>query len=145
MMFSLKSFFIKKGTHYSGFRFVPFIKCNEMTIGVKFTDSCRYLGNTVQMSEQVNKLCGFGAILHHRNSLRIGWRYDPIADKVILYTYEYKNQERTIQRFDEVRINQTKRIKIKSKKTYWFGKYLYPYFGGKAAAPHDIEIKICFL
>lgn len=144
-MFSLKTYTIKKGRHYSGFRFRPFIKCKDITVAVKFTDSCRYLGNTVQMSEQVNKLCGFGAILHHRNSLRIGWRYDPIADKVLLYTYEYKNKERTIQRFDEVRINQTKRIKIKSKKAYWFGKYLYPYFGGKAPAPHDMEIKICFL
>lgn len=144
-MFSLKTYIIKKGKHYSGFRFRPFIRCKEITVAVKFTDSCRYLGNTVQMTEQINKLCGFGAILHHMNSIRIGWRYDPINDVIKLYTYEYRNKERIIEPFDEVRINQTKKIKLKSKKVYWFGKYLLPYYGGKAAAPHQIKIKLSFL
>jgi hypothetical protein len=26
-----------------------------------------------------------------------------------------------------------------------YGKYLFPYFGGKAAAPHKIKIKLSFL
>jgi hypothetical protein len=144
-MFGLKSYTIKKGKHYSGFRFIPFFKCKEITVAVNFTDSCRYLGNTVQMSEQINKLCGFGAILHHRNSIRIGWRYDPINDKVDLFTYEYKDSERLITKFDSVRINQTKKIRLKSLKTYYFGCYKWPYFGGKSPAAHDMEIKILFL
>jgi hypothetical protein len=97
------------------------------------------------MTEQINKLCGFGAILHHRNSIRIGWRYDPINDVIKLYTYEYRNGERIVNPLDEVKINQTKKIKLKSKKVYWFGCYRFPYFGGKAPAPHDMKIKLSFL
>lgn len=116
-----------------------------MTVIVNFDESCRYLGNTIQMTEQINKLCGFGAILHHRNSIRIGWRYDPINDIIKLYTYEYRKGERIVNPLDEVKINQTKKIKLKSKKVYWFGCYRYFYFGGKVPAPHDMKIKLSFL
>lgn len=145
-MLGLKSYKIKKGQHYSGFRFRPFIKRKSITVAVEFTDSCRYIGNTLQMTEQINKLCGFGAILHHRNSIRIGWRYDPIKDIVKLYIYEYRKGERLEPKlFDIARIGQVKKLKLKSKKVYWFGKYLFPYFGGKSPAPHDIKIKLSFL
>jgi len=143
-MYGLKEFLVKKGRHYSGFRFRPFIRCKSITVAFKFTDSCRYLGNTIQMTEQINKLCGFGAILHHRNSIRIGWRYDPINDHILLYTYEYKKGVRIVDKFDKVKIGQTKKLKLKSKKVYWFGCYRFPYFGGKSPAPHDMKINLSF-
>ena len=144
-MFGLKEYVIKKGKHYSGFRFRPFIKCKEITVAVKFTDSCRYLGNTVEMSEQLNKLVGFGSIFHHKNSIRIAWRYNPIKDKVELFIYEYLRGERMESQFDEMRIGQTKKLRLKSRKAYWFGKFLFFYFGGKYPAPHDMKIKLSFL
>ena len=145
MMFDMKEYTIKKGKHFSGFRYRPFIKRKEVEVAFMFTDSCRYLGNTVQMSEQINKLCGFGSIFHHKNSIRIGWRYSPINDVVKLYKYEYKDGERTVEVFDEVRINSVKSLKIKSKKAYWFGCYRFPYFGGKSPTPHEMKIKLSYL
>ena len=143
-MFGLKEYRIKKGKHYSGFRFRPFIRKSEMTVIVNFDESCRYLGNTIQMTEQINKLCGFGSILHHRNSIRIGWRYCPFNDHILLYTYEYKKGVRIIDKFDKVRIGQTKKLKLKSKRVYWLGCYRFPFFGGKAPAPNNLKINLSF-
>jgi len=145
-MVGLKTYEIRKNKHYSGFRFCPFIRCKEITIAVKFTDSCRYISDDLQLTEQINKLVGFGAIRHHRNSVRIGWRYNQAKDLIQLYIYEYKKGERLEPvLFESARIGQTKKLTLKSKKLYWFGKFLWPYFGGKAKSPHDIKIKMTFL
>ena len=144
-MFGLDEYLIKKDSHYSGFKFRPFIRRKSITVCFEFTDSCRYSGNT-QIKEQINKLVGFGALLHHNNSIRLGWRYEPLKDVIKIYRYEYKKGERLpAQLIDTVRIGQIKKIKLNSDRFYWFGKYLFPYFGGKAAAPHKIKIKLSFL
>jgi hypothetical protein len=144
-MFGLKAYSIKKNKHYSGFRFRPFFRCREITIVFKFTESCRYVSDDPQLSEQINKLVGFGALWHHRNSVRIGWRYDAKKDKIKLYTYKYIEGVRIKKHFDTVRIGQYNKLRIKAHRTYWFGKFLYPYFGGKAPAPHDIKILLDFI
>lgn len=140
-----KTYTIKKGRHYSGFRLKPFFRCDSLEADVTFHDSCRYYekGNN-QLNEQVNKLFGFGAFLHHKNSHRIGWRYDKESGLIRLYTYNYFQGERFIREFDSCKIGQRKRIVCQSGKPYYFGFYLWPHFGGKAPAKQDTKITINF-
>jgi len=135
---------VKKGNHYSGFRFRPFIRMKELKAWVCFTDSCRYYTDDIQLTEQVNKLFGYGAILHHRRSYRIGWRYNQEKDIIDLFEYFYIKGEPHIKKFDSMKIGQTKKLKVKSKKYVWFGVYRWPYFGGKEPAPKNITIKMLF-
>ena len=144
-MFGLKTYKIRRGKHYSGFRFIPFYKRSSLTAYVCFTDSCRYYTIDNQLKEQVNKLFGFGSINHHKRSYRIGWRYNASKDMIDLFEYKYEHGYRTIFKFDSIRIGQTKKITVFSRKYIYWGKFLYPYFGGKAPAPHDMEIKLLFV
>ena len=144
-MWGLKAYSIKKNKHYSGFRFRPFFRCREITILFKFTESCRYVSDDLQLTEQVNKLVGFGALWHHRSSVRIGWRYSAKQDRIKLYTYKYIEGVCFKKHFDTVKIGQFNKLKIKAHRSYWFGKFLFPYFGGKAPAPHDIKILLDFI
>jgi len=145
-MFGLKTYLIKKGKHRSCLKFSPFIRCKEVTMCFRFDESARYLGRTVYESEMINKLGGFGNIFHHRNSIRLGWRYDPINDVILLYIYEYRKGERLEPRLvDKVRIGQTKKFRLKSDKAFWFGRFNFPWWGGKVKAPHDIKIKLSYL
>lgn len=143
-MFGLKTYLVKEGKHFSGFRFRPFIRMNELKAWVCFTDSCRYLTDDIQLKEQVNKLFGFGSILHHRRSFRIGWRYNAEKDIIELFEYFYVKGERHIKKFDTMKIGQTKKLKVKSDKPVWFGVRLWLYFGGKSPAPKNIYVKMLF-
>jgi len=140
-----KTYRVKKGNHYSGFRFKPFFKRKKLEADVVFHPSCRYYeeGND-QLNTQINKLFGFGSILHQHNSHRMGWRYDKINDKIILVEYIYKEGERVLKTFETVRINEKTRIVLESDKPYYFGVYRWLFFGGTAKAPHDIAVTINF-
>jgi len=144
-MWGLKTYLIKKGKHYSGFRFIPFFRLREITIIFKFTESCRYVSDNLQLTEQINKLFGFGALWHHRSSIRIGWRYSHKKDNIKLYTYKYIEGVRFEKHFDTVKIGQYNKLRIKAHRSYWLGKFLFPYFGGKEPAPHDIKILLDFM
>lgn len=143
-MFGLKIYSVRKNKHYSGFRFRPFIRKKELKAWVCFTDSCRYYTEDLQLKEQVNKLFGFGSILHHRNSYRIGWRYNQENDVIDLFEYFYIKGQRHIKKFDSIRIGQTRKLKVKSKKTVWLGVRLWLYYGGVAKAPKNIYVKMLF-
>ena len=139
-----KTFKISKGCHYSGFKFRPFIYKRSMVADVVFTPSCRYDGS-YQLESQINKLFGFGSMNHHNNSHRLGWRYSEDLDRVLIFEYFYIDGERFEKQICKICIGQNIRLKLKANKGYWFGKRLYPYFGGKEPAPHDLKIKINFL
>ena len=109
-MFGLGTYLIKKGRHSSTLRFSPFIRCKEVTLCFRFDESARYLPRTVYEAEMINKLGGFGNILHHRNSIRLGWRYDAINDIILLYIYEYVKGELNYYQVDKVKIGQTKKL-----------------------------------
>ena len=81
---------------------------------------------------------------HHKNSIRIGWRYNVFNDNIDLFTYEYNKGKRTIIYMKSVKIGTPCDVSISSSKVYWFGKYLFPYFGGKAPAPHTIKISVIY-
>ena len=140
-MSDFKTFTIKKGCHYSGFRFRPFIYKRSMSADVVFTPSCRYDGS-YQLETQINKLFGFGSINHHNNSHRLGWRYSEDLDRVLIFEYFYIKGDRYENQILKVCIGQNVRLKLKYHKGYWFGKKLFPYFGGKEPAQKDLKIKI---
>lgn len=144
-MFGLKTYKIKKGSHYSGYRFFPFFKKKELSSYVCFTDSCRYVSNDNQLTEQINKLFGFGSFFHHRRSYRIGWNYNRLNDEIDLYDYFYYRGERFSYKTGSMKIGEVKKLTIKSTFNVWLGVYLFPYFGGKVPAPHDIDIKLEFV
>lgn len=134
-----EKFKIKKGNHYSGFRLRMFISRQKMVKSVMFDNSCRYTGGT-QLTNQINKAFGFGARRHHKNSIRLGWRWNEDTQKIDLFIYEYVDGEPIQNYFKSISLNKSYKITIKSDRKYWFGKELNPYFGGEAPAPHDIQI-----
>ena len=143
-MFGLKKYLIRTNRHYSGFRFRPFFKRDYISAYVCFTDSCRYYGDDLQLKEQINKLFGFGAIRHHKRSYRIGWRYNANKDIIELFEYKYEYGIRFYELVDTMKIGQTKKLTVFSPRYIYFGKYLFPYFGGKYPAPKNILIKLQF-
>ena len=133
---------IKKGKHYSYFRWMPFIYKRKMEASVLFDETVKYTG-TPQLEEQINKLCGYGSYRVHKNSVRIGWRYNKKTNKVDLFEYIYKKGNLIPPvLFMSCELHTKYRVEIQSDRAFWFGSYYKPYFGGKAPAPHDIRIKI---
>lgn len=82
---------IKKGKHRASplSLGIHFGKTSE-SYEVIFDDSCRY-----QLDEENqldwNKLVGWSYGLHHKNSIRIGWRYNQDSRMIQLCIYTYEN------------------------------------------------------
>lgn len=157
---------IKKGRHYSNeFRPKFFFKYPySVRKKIMFTNSCKYVLNK-QDQFDVNKLFGIGLSLrHHQNSIRVGWRYSPTLDKIILSAYDYNFGDRSNFQLErlvnigeivdiELRLNKginSYSIYVNEKKECTI-QYAFPfkyniktklgfYFGGNNKAPHDIEI-----
>ncbi len=129
---------------------------------VFFHDDCRYYLEGEDMLD-TNKLFGIGFFPnHHKDSARIGWRYNSDTDKIILSAYCYVKGERKIFDMEEVELNTWVRCKIKNE----FGKYIfyvnsdistnyvehlhnkkwaYPlgvFFGGNQPAPGTMNIEL---
>lgn len=158
----MKTYIIPKGWHYSLHLPKPYLGIKKnFNIKVKFTDYCRYnLDNPDQ--QDINKLFGVSFRHHHNNSIRIGWYYNPITDKIHIYAYEYENGVRRFARVGEVNIDEIVYIDLKllshsyeilirgggflnfmfNYPTIKMGYYLYPYFGGNQPAPHDVKIEM---
>jgi hypothetical protein len=132
---------------------------------VFFLPSCLY-----QLSEnydQVNKLYGFSEGFHHWNSARIGWRCTDGVN-IELIAYAYVNGQRIIKPMIKCKPNTWVFCNIQNKPSKYvfkamcpkgeaitisvpkkFSIYslfklfiyrLFPYFGGKIAAPQDMGI-----
>ena len=78
---------IKKNTHYARplqllkkLLCIRICKSRKMSCEVVFTESCRY--NVGKDQSDINKLFGFSIGMHHKNSVRVGWRYVPSADLI---------------------------------------------------------------
>lgn len=159
----LDEFTIEEGHHYSnGVHIKLHTGLTSLSTEVIFTNSCLYQFDDVDRYD-INKLCGLSYGLHHKNSIRFGWRADNGTIKLSLYCYnrgkristdicnvginntvklkfDYDSKNSHILATVEVNnstyiINQTfKMPKIK------LGYYLWPYFGGNKSAPHEIHI-----
>lgn len=135
---------------------------DRMSYEVTFTESCRYdLGSSDQLDW--NKLFGWSYGLHHKNSIRVGWRYFKEQDCIELSLYCYINGTRVINQFTKVGIGTSTRIQLTYidgevgvytiednffigdgnltlpfKKTCGYDLGLY--FGGNRPAPHKMNI-----
>ena len=144
-MFVSDEYTIKAGQHHSCLKFTPFIKRKKVRITFNFGESCRYYPTSVYQEEMVNKLAGFGCVFHHWRSVRLGWRYDQKTDMIIIYHYEYNRGKLNYFPIHKVKIGQTEQMILESDKPFYFGRMLYPYYGGKIPAPHDVKLKMEFV
>jgi hypothetical protein len=132
-----------------------------------FDESCEYLLNGNRDQWDWNKLYGWSlGFNHHKNSVRLVWRYNPIERVVEVAPYCYINGKRVLpdkSHIEQIRIGEkiktsieilcdTARVTIESditcrydfefsdcEKKPLLGCWFY--FGGNRKAPHDITIR----
>lgn len=136
-----KTYTIKKGNNYSGYRFKPFYNFKGCVLEFTLHDSCKVQTNGIQ------KIFGVGDLNHHKNSCRIGFMYSELLDEFYLFSYDYKNGDISYKYLFAVKSNQKAQVEILEWKG--FGKFLFPYFeqdGGVdnkgAGATHDIKMTL---
>jgi len=151
-------FTILKNTHKS-FRLPRLTFKKEIRGNFNFISGIPY---EIEKQKDTNKLIGISdALHHHKDSIRIGWRYLPENNKIEISAIVYSNKKRTITKITEVHPKTVSKFLIKIEKEnyvvnvndieistprtskYKFIRYiLYPYFGGLTKAPNEIKISI---
>jgi len=165
---SCKEIKIRKGQHYTrNIRKFGIGRNFSIRRLVIFKPSCRYTLHYPDYLD-INKLFGFTEGFNpHKNSIRVGWRYNKQQDCIDLFHYQYKNGKRDKEFLCSVDLDTPIEISIEAKghiyltkverrglyveklsgrsKRSWIHFYLYVYFGGNMTAPNDMEIHICKL
>lgn len=105
---------VKRGHHYSWH--LPRLYWNKTSMKAKF----KFLDGTwYRMDKEddfdLSKLLGFSRGLHHKNSIRIGWRPSSTPGFIDLFFYLYCQGHRIIQPFTTVEIGLLYDIEIKLK------------------------------
>lgn len=142
----MKKYLIKKGKHYS-FRF-PFLVWNKKRMEVKFRfdDSAVYQIDSKNQSDW-NKIFGFSRGFHHRNSIRLAWRWNQKISKVEIAEYRYTDGIRSYSKpILAINPNETHTLEISigNPSSFKLGYILYPYFGGNIVTPHDISVQVSY-
>lgn len=162
-------YLIKKGDHSSTIentlnpKGLRTLKSESLNLTVRFDESARY---TISQRNQadINKIFGFADCnsLHHENSARFGWSYNPSTDEVDIYIYVYQQSKRIYDQIGSMKIGESRDMSIHLEGDhykFWFGDetktikrgtacntgvyyLLYPYFGGDETAPQDIRVYI---
>lgn len=150
---------INKGWHYSN-AFLPIFRINKVCGTIKFLGDFEYY---IDKQKDTNKLIGLSdSYHHHKNSIRLGWRWSKLMSKIEIMTILYSDSKRTIQHFCFIE-DQAKEyeFEIKILKDYYvviFNKQnvfiertsswclpsvvLKPYFGGTTKAPKEFKFDI---
>lgn len=154
-------FTINEGQHYS-VKGIQKFSGNSLNFAVKFDSSCIYdLGNINQ--HDINKLIGFKFGLDvHKNSARIGWRYNVDNEVIEIFAYSYVEGVRDSRKLGVCFIDEVVSINIEVGNGLIFYEYMgftyvveglemskekyfsFPYFGGNEVAPHMMQIEIWF-
>lgn len=136
---------------------------------VYFDSSCKYEIEGEDMMD-TNKLFGVGYFFnHHVDSARLGWRYDPYTQKIVLSAYCYVNGKRVISELCKLRfftwyameitvLNDCYIFDVKDTYNPWttslatftvmkthrkkFQFRLGIFFGGNKKAPHTMKIEM---
>lgn len=105
---------IKKGKHYpegwnlSGYALGgPHCGLQTMTRKVMFTPSALVQPGVPDCDDDINKLFGWSYGWHHSNSIRVGWRVDPVRSQITLFLYLYENGKRRQVRLANIKCNET--------------------------------------
>lgn len=158
-----EGYLIERGSHYSHRSGLPPGVANlfdgrHLTFQAMFFKNCIYVGDSA-----INKLYGFTDCNStvHENSVRFGWRVR--ADSTIdIFAYHYIDGSRywhfmgntCPNKADDYeiwakghdyyfRFNEKEFITYRSKScVHGIRERLFPYFGGSATAPHQMQIEI---
>lgn len=163
-------YFIRKGKHRSESSLSLFPTTLKVGLAGKtirfsaiFCDGCNYDDSVI--GDSINKLYGVSyGFDHHYRSVRIGWRSNRKLEVIELFTYAYINGKRyikylvSVKTFEQVDftifhngslciielrtqdgIRVIESVRVERGIIDWI---LFPYFGGKSAAPNDIKILI---
>lgn len=151
-------YIIRKGNRRAGW-FFRLTRKNKISGTIKFLGDVSYF---VDMQKDTNKIIGLSDNWnHHRDSIRLGWRYLPTTKEIEIMTILYSRGKRNIKHlcYTEDNVDKTFEIII-NKKSYivrydtdiaiirreskwnWFRYYLWPFFGGVEASPKNIYIKL---
>jgi hypothetical protein len=156
-----EEYIIKKGSHQSNNGIKRHIS-DELKFKVLFDESSIYATKNSINQASINKLFGFSdcGTHHHQNSARIGWRY--FNEKLELLAYVYNQGERDSQSLAFIEPGKIYSLSIRAEGDNYifssgnsevkiakgcsnnqsFRYKLFPYFGGREPAPHDIRIII---
>jgi hypothetical protein len=158
---NFKTYLIPEGKHYCGHT-MKATKEEILDFDAIFDESARYhIGDKAYGQSNINKLLGFtdcGTGVHN-NSARFGWRW--YNERLEILAYCYIDGERKDEFMCHVNLNEENNYKLYiqgDKYVFQVNEhvtsitrscegsdrkyYLYPYFGGKISAPHDIKIKV---
>jgi hypothetical protein len=153
---------LSKGKFFSGLRIAPLFFKKSLNFRAYFWESCLYV--LPNKYDQINKLYGMSQGMHHVNSARFGWRCTD-GDKIEILAYCYVDKKEINkslikikpeqQVFCYLRINKNSYdfkvvaqdgtssiVTVNKTKNCQIGYKLFPYFGGKFPAPHDMRIDI---
>lgn len=141
----------------------------ELHFQVRFRDDVRYTTADPRNQGDWNKLLGFTTNRIHKNSIRLGWAFDPSlgeSGEVRLGFYGYLDGVRTMERLDSVPLNEWADVSIRfdtggmsvrvgdKEKTVrgdlgvadWVPVSTWllrtAYFGGDEEAPHTMHIEV---
>jgi len=136
-----KTYTIRKGKNYSGYRFKPFYNFKGCLLEFTLHDSCKVETDGIQ------KIFGVGDFNQHKYSVRVGFKYIKSEDKFDIFNYYYEDGNPSHVYLFSVEAN--KKAKVIIHKWKGFGKFLFPYFeqdGGVdnkgAGAPHDMKMTL---
>lgn len=161
----MKKYTIKKGRHYSNH--LPRLTYDRRIIEakVKFSSECWFPLREPD-DYAVNKLLGWSFGYHHKDSLRIGWRPSGGEGYIDLFFYIYRYGQRYERYFTTVAcdteydltlaigsrgsISASVGTSVVIMGGHYFlendmpklGYILFPYFGGKKTAPHNMSIEL---
>ena len=111
-------------------------------------------------SNDLNKVFGFGGMMHQKRSARFAWRPNfEQKGKLKVYAYVYDNGERKTEFIGDVNTQDSVEFILKKSNNYIFtlagkkieipmngrnpsGVKFYPYFGGNNKAPNNMVIEI---
>ena len=162
------AFKVKSGHHKSDHDFVALPHLGRhvdraLRFRVSFADDAAYTTSAPSNQSDWNKLMGLTTDRIHKNSIRIGWRWNPASSRVELGFYGYLNGRRFMQQLTDVPRGQPIDCELRmsnqgltaraggathtesgslgvSLPLTWVLHSVY--FGGDETAPHDIQVSV---
>lgn len=152
-------YIIKKGRHYCNLS-LPIFRISSVSGRVKFIGSFEYY---IDKQKDTNKLIGISdSYHHHKNSIRIGWRWSKIMNKIEIMTIVYNDSKRSIEHLCFIEDQSLEySFEVKVLKDYYVVNFndqsvfidrvsnwflprivLKPYFGGTTKSPKDFRMDI---
>lgn len=164
----MEFYIIREGNHHADESGISLTFKKKLNFVARFNETLYNLGK----QEDISKLYGFSDCWshHHKNSARIGWRWDIEQKRVDLFAYVYTDGNRSFQYITSIKVNELFECKIeiernlyrftvlgfidnrhweesvsiirRSSSTFSLRYRLFPYFGGDQVAPKSISIEV---